>query len=87
MEVLRFEVTAAENIKSANSYNETSYSLVEVYTCFRGIYCLHLQGRIVIKTINQQETSSKKQSTCCLILGHCLLGIVVDPEDGGSIFL
>jgi hypothetical protein len=86
MEIVRFEVTAAESMKSTNSYNVTSYSLVEVHRCSRGIHCLHLQGRIVIKAVNQQETSIRKQFTCCLILALCLLHLLVDPDDGGSMF-
>jgi hypothetical protein len=74
-------------MKSTNSFSVTSYSLVDVYRCFREMYCLHLQDRIVIKTINLQETSSWKQFTCSLILAYCLFGSLVDPEDGGSILL
>lgn len=55
-----------------------SCMLVEIYCSFRRMYCLHLQGKSVIKP--------SKQHTCHLFLAGCMLRLLFDPESGGVTF-
>jgi hypothetical protein len=55
----------------------TPCTLVEVQLCFQETYCLHLQGR----RIKQGKRSS---SSSLLDVSGCSLGLLSDPEDGGT---
>jgi hypothetical protein len=37
--------------------------------------------------IQQEEADRKKSSACCLLLAGYMLGLVFNPEDGGTVFL
>jgi hypothetical protein len=41
------EVLVVVTVKSTIFWDVAPYHLLEVYPCFRGIYCLHLQGQRV----------------------------------------
>jgi hypothetical protein len=44
-----FEVLTLVTMKNTTFPDVTLCNMVEVYRCFRTMYCLHLQGRIVIQ--------------------------------------
>jgi hypothetical protein len=75
--LLGFEILTAVTVTSIVFWDVTPCSIVEVYWCFGGALCLHLQGRRVKQADNK----------FCLILALHTFGIHFDLEDGGSTFL
>jgi hypothetical protein len=57
------------------------------YESFGGKCRLHLQGRSTSQASNQQETGRKQSSACCLPHAGFLLGLFLETEDGGDMFL
>jgi hypothetical protein len=69
--VVTFDVLTDMIIKSTTIWNVVACSLVQVYIH------LHLQGRTV-------PWASKQKMKCLILLAASLLGLLFDPEDGGS---
>jgi hypothetical protein len=55
----------------------------ESHQCFGGTYHLHLQGRRVIQTRNQNEAGSRHTSALCMLFSSSIFSL----EDGDSMFL
>jgi hypothetical protein len=70
-----FEVLTATTVKTTVLWDVTPCRPVEVYWCFGGTYCLHLQLR------RETEISNHLLASCWL------LGLVFDHKYGGSTFL
>jgi hypothetical protein len=67
--------------KSIIFWDVTSCSLAEVYRTFEVTYCFHLQGQRISRAIKAGPHQAGSHSA------SWLLGLLLDPEDGGSTFL
>jgi hypothetical protein len=63
------------SLKSTDIWSVTPCSLVEVYRCFKAIYCLHRQG------LEVSQARSRQQAELLF-----LLSLLFNPEDGSTVF-
>jgi hypothetical protein len=57
--IREFEVFTAVTVMSTVLWDAMLSSLIEVYRCFRGMYCLHLQVEKISQASNQYEAHRK----------------------------
>jgi hypothetical protein len=84
-----FGVLTAVDMNSFVFWDITPCILLKANQSFGGKCDLRLQGRKLSPTRNQREAGSKQNrlAACCLLHAGFLLGLFIDHEDGGYMFL